>query len=726
MTADGTAAVDAGDRSARDARELVRQQLDAFALGDLADDAQLVASELVTNAILHGGGCSSVRVARCVGGVRIEVGDRRPAPPLLGASNTEGMTGRGIRVVTRVASRWGVEPRDGGKVVWAEVTGMPPAAGAARIDRVGPARGEALDSSHKFHVVLGEVPTDLLIAAKSHVDNLVREFALAASGERSGMSAEVVPHLRALIDTVSHRFSEARESIKRQALAALAAGAEHTRLELDLGADAADAGEDYLEALDSIDAFCRAARLLTLETPPQHRVFRRWYVEELVAQLRAQARGEPAPPPMAFEARLLQEIDRVAAAQWTSERAARLYVVAGALAAAASPESVADAVLGDGVAALDASGGGLLLATDEERLVVPGTVGYEADLVARLRSESADAELPAAVALRTGEAVWVETRAERDRRFPEMAVLEPATVAVCAVPMEVQGRRLGALRFSFNKPRLFDEDERRFVLTLAAQTAQALQRAQLQQEQLDASMRLQRSLLPRSIPSIDGIDVAVAYHPLGSGLEVGGDFYDLWPVGGGGYALAIGDVAGTGPEAAAMTALVRYSLRALTLNRGALDDTLTSLNRLLVVESPGPENEIFCTAIFGLLTRSDSSVTLRLSSGGHPYPFLRRAGGEVSEVPIVGSLLGAIDQIDVGVAELQLGPGDEIVLFTDGVIEARNDGGEMFGPEGVRRVLGATPGTARAVAEALERAVLDHVGGELLDDLALLVMRVGG
>jgi serine phosphatase RsbU (regulator of sigma subunit) len=98
----------------------------------------------------------------------------------------------------------------------------------------------------------------------------------------------------------------------------------------------------------------------------------------------------------------------------------------------------------------------------------------------------------------------------------------------------------------------------------------------------------------------------------------------------------------------------------------------------------------------------------------------------VSEVPIVGSLLGAIDQIDVGVAELQLGPGDEIVLFTDGVIEARNDGGEMFGPEGVRRVLGATPGTARAVAEALERAVLDHVGGELLDDLALLVMRVGG
>src|SRR5205085_6222188 len=139
-------------------------------------------------------------------------------------------------------------------------------------------------------------------------------------------------------------------------------------------------------------------------------------------------------------------------------------------------------------------------------------------------AESIETELPAAVALRTGEAVWIESRKERDLQFPELLELEPDTVSVCAVPLDVQGRRLGALRFSFNEPRLFDEDERRFVLTMAAQAAQALDRSELQQQQIDNSRRLQRSLLPPSMPAIPGIDVAAVYQPFGNGMEVGGDF----------------------------------------------------------------------------------------------------------------------------------------------------------------------------------------------------------
>ena len=356
---------------------------------------------------------------------------------------------------------------------------------------------------------------------------------------------------------------------------------------------------------------------------------------------------------------------------------------------------------------------------------MPGTVGYDDDVIERLRSESKDAELPAALALRTGEAVWIESRAERDSRFPELTNLEPATVSVCAVALEVQGRRLGALRFSFNDPRLFDEDERRFVLTLAAQGAQALDRAQMQQSRMEASTRLQRSLLPPSIPTIPGIDVAAVYHPLGDGIEVGGDFYDLWKIDDDTYGLAIGDVVGTGPEAAALTALVRYSLRALTLQSADPSSTLVALNHALQGASADPEtNEVFCTAIFGILRTCGPQVEVTLASGGHPFPFVHRAGGQVQEIALGGTLLGPLPVIDVVTAHVTLEPGDMLVLFTDGVVEARRSDDEMFESDGIRRVLTEASASARSTVEALEAAVLAHVGGVLADDMAALVLRI--
>ena len=144
-------------------------------------------------------------------------------------------------------------------------------------------------------VELGEVPTDLLIAAKEHVDNLVREFTLAASGAAAGTTASVPPHLARLMETVVHRFALPRRLIKEQAIAARRLRRSHVRLVLTVPVESADAGSEYLEALDEADSWCRAARLLTLETPPQHRIFRRWYVEELIAQLRAAAAGAPSP-----------------------------------------------------------------------------------------------------------------------------------------------------------------------------------------------------------------------------------------------------------------------------------------------------------------------------------------------------------------------------------------------------------------------------------------------
>ncbi|HZU71977.1 MAG TPA: SpoIIE family protein phosphatase [Acidimicrobiales bacterium] len=720
-------------RAVGQARAGVRKRLAELGREAIRDDVELIVSELVTNALLHARGCTGVQVVDLPDGVRIEVSDARPVPPVLGLASPDAMTGRGLRLVDRLSSRWGARPVGEGKVVWAEVSEAGGGLSESSVDDLldiwdDPDAWTEVEETpvHRYPVVLGDVPTDLLLAAKWHVDNLVREFALAAAGARSGTTAAVVPHLAELIETVTHRFSEARDAIKRQALEAAGEGAARTRLELSLPLSAADAGEEYLEALDEVDSYCRAARLLTLETPPAHRIFRRWYVEELVRQLRAEGAGEVPPPPKPFEARVLEDLERMASSQQRAEKSARLYAVAGALAGAATPEAVASAVLSVGVEALGASGGGILLASAADQLIVPGTVGYDEEVVARLRAESKDAELPAAVALRTGDSIWIESREERDEAFPELVALEPRTVSVCAVPLEVQGRRLGALRFSFSEPRLFDPDERRFIATLAAQSAQALDRAQLQQSRLDLSDRLQRSLLPPPLPPIEGLQAAALYHPLGDGMEVGGDFYDIWPMEGGQFALAIGDVVGTGPEAAALTALLRFSLRALTMRSSEPVATLQALNQALRSAPRSDGGETFCTAIFACLRRDGDAMRVTLASGGHPPPGLRRADGSIEEIFLGGSLLGAFAAIDVAAVEVTLHPGDALVLFTDGVVEARDRTGAMFDYSGLLEVLARVDGSAHEIAEAIEKAVLSHVGQELKDDMAALVLKVDG
>ncbi|MDQ1378339.1 MAG: hypothetical protein QOE15_2512 [Acidimicrobiaceae bacterium] len=724
VTSNDPAAKDLDDVSA--ARVVVTRRARELGLGHLAYDASLIVSELVTNAVLHGGGCRGLAVTRVPHGLRVEVRDASRIPPVLGWASEHAMTGRGLRLVSSLASSWGVAPDVTGKVVWVELSGNGRATSLSEAELLArwddPGSDPSLRVRVRHHVELGEVPTGLLLAAKSHIDNLVREFALARSGARSGLTADVPPHLTELIETVVGRFAEARLSIKYQALAALQRDASHTRLELDLPLEAADAALDYLNALDEVDGYCRAMRFLTLETPPQHRVFRRWYIEELVGQLRRAGAGKGPRPPQPFEQRLLKEFDQVAKAQWASERTARLYRVASALSGASSPEAVARAAITEGRAALGAAGSGMVLATDANRLLVPATVGYDEAVVSRLRSESPDAELPAAVALRTGQPVWIESRHERDERFPELVGIEATTVAMCAVPLIVQDRRLGALRFSFTEARLFDEEERRFVLALAAQTAQALDRAQLQQARVSISRRLQRSLLPPSLPAIPGVEVAALYHPFGDEMEVGGDFYDIWPIGENRWAIAIGDASGTGPEAAALTALVRYTLRALTMTDRRPRSVIESLNQALVSHVAAEDTERFCTVILGILTVTDH-VILELVSGGHPYPLRRRSDGSMSTIKLGGSLLGQLDVVDVAYQRVRLEPGDVVLLFTDGVIESRSNG-TFFDTAGIRRVLAGPHQSAREIVTTLGATVLRHSGGRLDDDVAAVAVRI--
>ncbi|CAO5235802.1 SpoIIE family protein phosphatase [Frankia sp. AgKG'84/4] len=486
----------------------------------LSDDVQLVVSELTTNALLHGVAPVEVRVITGAAAVRVEVADASRIVPVRPPVGGEGLTGRGMALVAAASSRWGVDPTPTGKIVWAEFrgegdTGPAGSVEAGESDAVAPEirglsgiRGltmpnpptlstmpslasssvpaqatvpvPGLPLSSPGHLVrLGDVPTDLLLAAKNHVDGLVREFTLAVGGAASGASSAVPERLGELLTTVTTRFSGPRQAIKRQALAASAAGHPRTPLELVLPPSAADDAERYLAALEEIEDYARAARLLTVESPPQHVAFRRWYIGSLVEQLHAAERGRGTVLARSFEQYLLDTLDVVVGAQRTAERAARLQRVTAALARATTPEQVAATVVVEGAAVLAAAGGVLLIPHGAGRMAVPGSVGYGESMVAALRAERLTDRLPAADALRTGEPVWLESRRERDSRYPDLAELEPTAVAMCVLPLFSGERTLGALRFSFDHPRLFDDDERSFVQALAAQTGLALERARL-------------------------------------------------------------------------------------------------------------------------------------------------------------------------------------------------------------------------------------------------------
>lgn len=468
-------------------RRLVGAALGGDQWADLRPDAVLIASELTANAWLHGQPPVEARLLVADEAVRIEIADGSATPPVCPPAGGLGLTGRGIGLVAALAARWGVTQAGSGKIIWVELTGETELPGDAEL----PAATRAPDLAPpdaggptRLTIRLGDVPTDLLLAAKNHVDGLMREFTLAMSGARSGSSSPLPGRLADLLRTVTTRFAEPREAIRRLALAAAASGAPRTTLDLELSATSAEAGDAYLTALEEIESYARAARLLTLQSPPQHVAFRRWYVRSLVDQLRAlETGGAPVATPT-FEQYLLETLDAEVLAGRAAERAARLQRVTAALATATTPEQVAAVVVSESVTALGAAGGGLLVPAEPgaggtAQVQVSGAVGYGDELMAQLRAERLDDQLPAVDALRSGRPVWLESRAECYLRYPDLARFEPSVVAMCCLPLVVTDQVLGALRFSFDHPHLFDPDERSFAEAIAAQTALAMERARL-------------------------------------------------------------------------------------------------------------------------------------------------------------------------------------------------------------------------------------------------------
>jgi PAS domain S-box-containing protein len=309
-----------------------------------------------------------------------------------------------------------------------------------------------------------------------------------------------------------------------------------------------------------------------------------------------------------------------------------------------------------------------------------------------------------------------------ERRRGAIARLDQGLVTP-GLPLTLRRRNGGRVDLEVGGVRLDIEGRRQLVVVVRDVTER--RRAEAERERLLAerdhiARTLQQSLLPRALPDIPGVELAARYRAAGEGNEVGGDFYDCFATGGGDWALVIGDVCGKGAEAAALTALARYTVRAAAQHTRQPRAVLTELNEALLRDRIDYR---FCTVLYVSLTPRHDRVSACLAAAGHPLPLVLRADGDVETVGSPGSLLGIVEEPELEEHGLELRPGDALVLYTDGVTEADR----AAGPERLAAVLEGCQGAdAAAIAEAVERDALAAHGGAARDDVAVVVARPRG
>jgi sigma-B regulation protein RsbU (phosphoserine phosphatase) len=264
---------------------------------------------------------------------------------------------------------------------------------------------------------------------------------------------------------------------------------------------------------------------------------------------------------------------------------------------------------------------------------------------------------------------------------------------------------------------------RRAALNLIDIEQEARGRAQAEAERFgQIAQMLQRSLLPARLPRVSGLDIADFYQPF-SRDDVGGDFYDVFPIDANGrWGLFVGDVCGKGLAAASLTSLARYSLRAAAVIETDPGEVLADLNAALLLD-PGRDDMNYCTAAYGQLERKGDGWRVSIAAGGHPPPMLLRAGGDVETVTTEGTILGCFPDQAYPAVSVDLGPGDTLLLYSDGFTDIRA-GGEWLGVDGLAELLSDRPGgTAATVISVLEQAV-ESADEPVRDDLTALAVSV--
>ena len=306
-----------------------------------------------------------------------------------------------------------------------------------------------------------------------------------------------------------------------------------------------------------------------------------------------------------------------------------------------------------------------------------------------------------------------------------------------AVPVITSdGQVAGGMFFGHPEAGVFGAEAERLAEGIAAQAAIGIENARLYEaaqreivarnrafEERDRVARtLQASLLPPHLPRVPGLDVAAAYRAAGEGVDVMGDFYDVFERSPGCWSAVIGDVCGKGVEAATVTALARHTIRAAAMRESSPAAVLRTLNEAMLLHDDRGGAR-FLTAIYAHLDVDSDRVAITLCCAGHPPALIREPDGTIRSSEHHGQVLGTFDEVDLVDEEHAMAPGAALLLVTDGVLEARRDR-ELFGEDRLRETLASSAAAdAAGIVGAVGLAVAEHADA-LTDDVAILAMRV--
>jgi PAS domain S-box-containing protein len=352
-------------------------------------------------------------------------------------------------------------------------------------------------------------------------------------------------------------------------------------------------------------------------------------------------------------------------------------------------------------------------------------------LAQRLRSDyslSLDEAGGVPEVIRTGEPrIYTDIGADTLKRYARddehlRLLARIGATAVVIVPMIGADRITGAITLvSSGHDRRLSAEDLPLARRLARRAGTAVETARLYTERSRIAHTLQQALLPAELPAPPGALVSARYRAAGELGDVGGDFYDLFDAGDGAWMLVIGDVCGKGPRAAGVTALARHTLRAGALSSLSPTQMLQMLHRALQAQ---PTEADLCTVCLVRFERAGDLGRLQVTLAGHPPPLLIDSDGNSRPLGRPGTLLGVLDPIAVHEVAEQLTADQTLLLYTDGVPEARR-GDDLLGEEGLALLAARAPALSLdGLLDHIERGALAHAGGSLRDDLALLALRL--
>jgi serine phosphatase RsbU (regulator of sigma subunit) len=357
----------------------------------------------------------------------------------------------------------------------------------------------------------------------------------------------------------------------------------------------------------------------------------------------------------------------------------------------------------------------------------PEKVKWVREMSTHYPPDLGDPTQPLAQVMRTGRAIvipkvteeQIRAGARDEEHLRAIRALDLRSAVV--VPLQARGRTFGAMTMVMAESgRRYRSQDLTLMEQLARSASTALDNARLYSESTQVARTLQQSLLPADLPEIPGVEVAARDRAATEGTLVGGDFYDLFETGRGDWVMVVGDVCGKGPEAAALTGLVRHTIRAVSVREEDPSRVLQTVNRQIL----RGEAERFCTVMVARVRPNGKRVDVMVSCAGHPPPLVLRPGRAVQAADCEGTLLGIFSDPQLVDRSVELGPGDSVVLYTDGAVERFERAGRSGDAHLVSLLWESEDDDAAGIADRIYRDAAMTEAQANRDDLAVIVLRV--